>query len=178
LDSPPAQIEDLSPPSFQSLYSTPESASAAASAAKARAAQTPPVFGPARSLPDDDEESLSEQEEQLRPTTLPPSYPAVSGSSPQSSSSSAASRVVADTKAALPRDTKDGPAKDLDDGEPPPPYSEGGSPIKSFTYIMASAGGPASIITQVSQNAGPPINALTAGMFGDVYDVFQGLNNI
>lgn len=34
---------------------------------------------------------------------------------------------------------------------------------------MASTGGPASIITQVSQNSGPPINALTAGMFG-VYD--------
>ncbi|KNG51472.1 P-loop containing nucleoside triphosphate hydrolase protein [Stemphylium lycopersici] len=78
---------------------------------------------------------------------------------PESSSSAAA---VAATKAALPHDTKDGSSsKDLDDGEPPPPYSEGSSPLESFTYVMASAGGPASIITQVSQtSAGPPINTL------------------
>jgi ATP-binding cassette subfamily F protein 3 len=78
------------------------------------------------------------------------------------SSSSAAAAAVAETKAALPRDTKDGSnSKDLDDGEPPPPYSEGDSPLDSFTYVMASAGGPASIITQVSQtSAGPPINTL------------------
>ncbi|PSN73125.1 P-loop containing nucleoside triphosphate hydrolase protein [Corynespora cassiicola Philippines] len=79
------------------------------------------------------------------------------------SSSSAAAATVAATKAALPRDTKDGSSsKDLDDGEPPPPYSEGSSPIDSFTYVMASAGGPASIITQVSQQSGgPPINTLS-----------------
>jgi ATP-binding cassette subfamily F protein 3 len=78
------------------------------------------------------------------------------------SSSSAAAAAAAETKAALPRDTKDGSnSKDLDDGEPPPPYSEGDSPLDSFTYVMASAGGPASIITQVSQtSAGPPINTL------------------
>lgn len=78
------------------------------------------------------------------------------------SSSSAAATAVAETKAALPRDTKDGSSsKDIDDGEPPPPYSEGSSPLESFTYVMASAGGPASIITQVSQSsAGPPINTL------------------
>ena len=78
------------------------------------------------------------------------------------SSSSAAAAAVAETKAALPRDTKVGSArKDIDDGEPPPPYSEGFSPLDSFTYVMASAGGPASIITQVSQtSAGPPINTL------------------
>jgi ATP-binding cassette subfamily F protein 3 len=78
------------------------------------------------------------------------------------SSSSAAAAAAAETKAALPRDTKDGSSsKDLDDGEPPPPYSEGDSPLESFTYVMASAGGPASIITQVSQSsAGPPINTL------------------
>lgn len=52
-------------------------------------------------------------------------------------------------------------SKDIDDGEPPPPYSEGSSPLESFTYVMASAGGPASIITQVSQQSGgPPINTL------------------
>lgn len=80
------------------------------------------------------------------------------------SSSSAAAAAVAETKAALPRDTKDGSSsKDIDDGEPPPPYSEGSSPLDSFTYVMATAGGPASIITQVSQGGGPPINTLGGG---------------
>ncbi|KAF1943218.1 P-loop containing nucleoside triphosphate hydrolase protein [Clathrospora elynae] len=66
------------------------------------------------------------------------------------------------SSAALSRDTKDSSrGKDVDDGEPPPPYSEGSSPLDAFTYVMASAGGPASIITQVSQSsAGPPINTL------------------
>ncbi|KAL6708483.1 ATP-binding cassette, regulator of translational elongation [Coniothyrium glycines] len=73
-----------------------------------------------------------------------------------------AAAAVAATKAALPQDNKDGSSsKDIDDGEPPPPYSEGSSPLASFSYVMASAGGPASIITQVSQtSAGPPINTL------------------
>nr|OQO23717.1 hypothetical protein B0A51_10925 [Rachicladosporium sp. CCFEE 5018] len=65
-----------------------------------------------------------------------------------------ASSVVADTKAALPRDTKYRQAgKELDDGEPPPPYTEGSSPLNGFTYVMASAG---SIITQVQQG-GPAL---------------------
>jgi ATP-binding cassette subfamily F protein 3 len=94
------------------------------------------------------------------------SPPAFSSAPPfTESSSSAAANAVAETKAALPRDTKDGSSsKDLDDGEPPPPYTEGTSPLESFTYVMASAGGPASIITQVSQqSAGPPINTLGGG---------------
>ena len=67
-----------------------------------------------------------------------------------------------ETKAALPQDTKvqSPPGKALDDGEPPPPYTEGSSPLDSFTYVMAAAGGAASIITQVQQTAGPPINTL------------------
>ncbi|RMZ78610.1 hypothetical protein DV738_g3733, partial [Chaetothyriales sp. CBS 135597] len=70
-------------------------------------------------------------------------------------------RAFADGKAALPRDTKaESSGKGVDDGEPPPPYSEGSSPIDSFTYVMASAGGPASIITQVQQTQGPPVNTL------------------
>lgn len=73
-----------------------------------------------------------------------------------------ASSVVADTKAALPRDTKDRQgSKDLDDGEPPPPYTEGSSPLDGFTYVMAAAG---SIITQVQQGGPAPINtALGSG---------------
>lgn len=90
------------------------------------------------------------------------SPPAFAPAPPFTESSSAAAAAAAETKAALPRDTKDGSSsKHLDDGEPPPPYSEGDSPLESFAYVMASAGGPASIITQVSQSsAGPPINTL------------------
>jgi hypothetical protein len=54
--------------------------------------------------------------------------------------------------------------KGVDDGEPPPPYTEGDSPLDSFTYIMASAGGPTSIITQVQQTPGAPINSLGGKM--------------
>lgn len=67
----------------------------------------------------------------------------------------------AEVQAALPRDTKgESSSRNLDDGEPPPPYTEGSSPIDAFTYVMAAAGGPSSIITQVQQSAGPPINTL------------------
>jgi hypothetical protein len=77
----------------------------------------------------------------------------------------AASSVVAETKAALPRDPKDkeGSSKDLDDGEPPPPYTEGSSPLEGFTYVMAAAGGAASIITQVQQSGPAPINTSLGG---------------
>lgn len=68
--------------------------------------------------------------------------------------------VVADTKAALPQDTKGEPSKKDEDTEPPPAYSEGSSPLESFTYLMAAAGGAASIITQVQQGGAPPINTL------------------
>ncbi|KAI9804305.1 MAG: hypothetical protein M1833_007112 [Piccolia ochrophora] len=68
--------------------------------------------------------------------------------------------AVAETKAALPPDTKrEQSGKGVDDGEPPPPYTEGSSPLDSFTYLMAAAGGPSSLITQVQQG-GPPINTL------------------
>ena len=68
---------------------------------------------------------------------------------------------VAETKSALPRDTKGEPSRKVEDAEPPPAYSEDDSrsPLHSFSYVMAAAGGAASIITQVQQG-GPPINAL------------------
>jgi hypothetical protein len=90
----------------------------------------------------------------------PPSGPAP----PFEESRSAESSVVAETKAALPRDTKDGQSsKDLDDGEPPPPYTEGSSPLEGFTYVMAAAGGAASIITQVQQGGPAPLNTALGG---------------
>lgn len=84
---------------------------------------------------------------------------------PPFTESASSAATAAATKAVLPRDPKASSSnKDLEDGEPPPPYTEGTSPLDSFTYLMASAGGPASIITQVSQTSqGPPINALAGG---------------
>jgi hypothetical protein len=122
----------------------------------------PPPFS-SLYFPPDAESSDANKAVDSSPPETPPAFsalPPLQGSS----SSAAAPSVVADTKAALPRDTKD-PSKDFDDGEPPPPYSEGSSPLASFTYVMATAGGPASIITQVSQG-GPaaPLNTLGSGM--------------
>lgn len=69
--------------------------------------------------------------------------------------------IVADTKASFTRESKgDSAGKSAEDGEPPPPYTEGSSPIQSFTYVMAAAGGASSLITQVQQVGGPPINTL------------------
>ncbi|KAL7932639.1 hypothetical protein V8C35DRAFT_281421 [Trichoderma chlorosporum] len=66
---------------------------------------------------------------------------------------------VAETKRALPRDTKGESSRKDDDAEPPPAYSEGDSPLLTFSFVMAAAGGASSIITQVQQG-GPPINAI------------------
>ncbi|KAL7924205.1 hypothetical protein ACQKWADRAFT_319713 [Trichoderma austrokoningii] len=66
---------------------------------------------------------------------------------------------VAETKRALPRDTKGESSRKDDDAEPPPAYSEGDSPLFAFSFVMAAAGGASSIITQVQQG-GPPVNAL------------------
>jgi hypothetical protein len=69
--------------------------------------------------------------------------------------------AVTETKNALPKDVKgESSGQKVDDpSEPPPAYSEGYSPLLSFTYLMAAAGGAASIITQVQQG-GPPVNTI------------------
>lgn len=68
----------------------------------------------------------------------------------------------AQTKAALPPDNRAESSKSAaEDSEPPPPYSEGSSPLDSFAYVMAAAGGPTSIITQVSQGGPAPVNTLS-----------------
>ncbi|KAI2021278.1 hypothetical protein LOZ39_003990 [Ophidiomyces ophidiicola] len=80
---------------------------------------------------------------------------------PASHSLATTSSVIADTKAALSKDTRgESSGKSRDDAEPPPPYTEGSSPLLSFSYVMAAAGGAASIITQVQQTGGPPLNTL------------------
>jgi len=85
------------------------------------------------------------------PDSSPP--PAFSPAPPIGATSASSSRnVEAETKAALPRDCKgESSIKGVEDGEPPPPYTEGSSPLDSFTYVMATTGGAASIITQVPQ---------------------------
>lgn len=70
------------------------------------------------------------------------------------------SPIVAETKASLSRDKEGESSGKSPDDEPPPPYTEGSSPLHSFTYVMAAAGGASSIITQVQPAGGPPINTL------------------
>ncbi|CAI6240809.1 unnamed protein product [Periconia digitata] len=119
----------------------------------------PPPFSSLYFPPNDGNEN-QQQDDEPNHQESPPAF-----SSSTHFNQSSSSAAAAETKAALPRDTKEGSSsKDIDDGEPPPPYSEGYSPLESFTYVMASAGGPASIITQVSQHSGgPPINTLGGG---------------
>ncbi|KAI9860399.1 MAG: hypothetical protein M1824_003174 [Vezdaea acicularis] len=103
----------------------------------------------------------------------------LAGPAPPFEDTPSSSRAVAETKAALPRDTKDRPpGKGSDDGEPPPPYTEGSSPLDSFTYLMAAAGGAASIITQVQQTGGPPINSLGGAFCESSSMIHRKLANI
>lgn len=83
--------------------------------------------------------------------------PSSSASAPEYTASS--SSVLEDTKAALPYDTKT-EKKVTEDELPPPAYTEGSSPLDGFSYVMAAAGGAASIITQVQQSGPAPINTL------------------
>lgn len=91
--------------------------------------------------------------------TAPAYSAALPGPSDTQSVSSSFSDTVAETKRALPRDTKTDTTGKEDEAEPPPAYSEGPSPLPSFGFLMATAGGASSIITQVQQG-GPPINAI------------------
>ncbi|KAJ9151126.1 WHI2-like protein P4H10.16c [Pleurostoma richardsiae] len=91
-----------------------------------------------------------------------PAYAPVAPGPSTEASRTAYQETVAETKRALPRDTKaESSARSSreEEAEPPPAYSEGSSPLHSFTYLMAAAGGASSIITQVQQG-GPPINAI------------------
>ncbi|KAL8712289.1 MAG: hypothetical protein Q9220_003440 [cf. Caloplaca sp. 1 TL-2023] len=78
-----------------------------------------------------------------------------------------ASEVEVETKAALAaKNEGESSSKSAEESEPPPPYTEGSSPLGSFTYVMAAAGGPASIITQVSP--GGPSQPSGGHSFADV----------
>ncbi|KAJ5353603.1 Dipeptidyl-peptidase 3, partial [Penicillium brevicompactum] len=102
------------------------------------------------------------------PPALAPPTPVEESLEPAPSSA-----VVADTKASFSEPKNEGSA---DDSEPPPPYTEGYSPLVSFTYVMAAAGGASSIITQVSQTGGPPINTL--GDIGGDENICLELRNV
>lgn len=134
---PPEHTDDDQPPAFNSDAAAPPFEGASSSSTSRLAAETKAV------LPRDLKESAA-------------------GSSAVSTSASTNSGAVA---SAGPRaDVKGATEKSnavLDDGEPPPPYTEGSSPLESFTYIMGATGGPASIITQVAQGGGAPVGALT-----------------
>lgn len=79
--------------------------------------------------------------------------------------------AVSETKAAPLEHSRNDKSKNREDNEPPPAYDEGSSPLDSFTYTMAATGGPASIITQVSQGGAPPMNTL-GGMQSSPWLIF------
>lgn len=134
-------LPSLSPPPFSSLYFPPPSSPDTFRTALVEP-DPPPEFCPGPSV-----EGAVEATEVYN-----------------TAATSVATTVEAEAKAALPKDTKgESSHKGTEEGEPPPPYTEGSSPLDSFTYLMAATGGPTSIITQVQQGGGPPLNTL-AGM--------------
>ncbi|KAK7976557.1 chloramphenicol resistance protein [Apiospora arundinis] len=133
-------------------------------------------YASAEDLADDHFESLPSNEKSPAPSTAHPASAAApayapratsSAVPPQDSTSSAPASaayqdVVAETKRSLPPDNKPESSgqKSDDPNEPPPAYTEGYSPLLSFTYLMAAAGGASSIITQVQQGGPGPINTI------------------
>lgn len=144
---PASEASSSRPPPFSSLYGP---------------------FGDTCSAYSDEQErsppgksATSVSAESLSATAAPAYAPTAPGpSDPQTAAQSSFQDTVEETKRALPRDTKgESTASKDDEVEPPPAYSEGPSPLISFSFIMASAGGASSLITQVQQG-GPPVNAL------------------
>lgn len=141
------------PPSFSSLFPTPQDHGGPGSVLEPCEPYKSTVADPG------DDNCPSASASAAAPAYAPPDQVAAPESS---NSASAALRFQDETKRALPQDTKahagSSSSKD-DDAEPPPAYSEGSSPLHSFTYLMAAAGGASSIITQVQQG-GPSLNPL------------------
>ncbi|KAL8802424.1 MAG: hypothetical protein Q9182_003847, partial [Xanthomendoza sp. 2 TL-2023] len=99
------------------------------------------------------------------PPPFAPAYPAAPQHTPESELELATETGFAANKEA------ESSVRSAEEKEPPPPYTEGPSPLGSFTYLMAAAGGPASIITQVPQGGPPPREGHTfAGMRWQHYD--------
>ncbi|KAL9604474.1 MAG: hypothetical protein Q9219_000439 [cf. Caloplaca sp. 3 TL-2023] len=137
--SSPSANQITAPPPFSTLYLYPEESSDRFKSAVAEPNSSPP-----------------------------PPFLAAQPADPDASSNSLG--VEGRTGGGLPIDSKaESSNPNAEEKEPPPPYSEGPSPLGSFTYMMAAAGGPASIITQVSPGGPPPPggNAFS----GDTYPV-------
>ncbi|KAK7931786.1 general stress response protein Whi2 [Apiospora marii] len=178
-------IQDLDPSRGRSpppRYPYPASeASGSASLSIPHTRPAPPPFfdlyeyASAEDLADEHFESLPSTEKSPAPSTAHSASAAAPAYAPRATSSSvpplslasaahasaAYQDVVAETKRSLPQDNKPESSgqKSDDPNEPPPAYTEGYSPLLSFTYLMAAAGGASSIITQVQQG-GPPINTI------------------
>ncbi|KAL8839491.1 MAG: hypothetical protein Q9170_001714 [Blastenia crenularia] len=136
----PSDQDIISGPTLPSASTPPSTAPPPFSALYISPEESPDPIKPAVAEPD---------------SCPPPPFAPVQPAGPALSFSSNAEPK---TKAALSSDTKaESSGQSAEEKEPPPPYSEGPSPLGSFTYIMAAAGGPASIITQVSpERPAPP----------------------
>ena len=100
------------------------------------------------------------------PEPPPPFYPT---SSLHPVPSASVPTVEQEIKAAIPGAPRGRSlSKAADDADPPPPYTDGSSPLDSFTYVMAAAGGPASIITQVEQTGPQQGNSLAGVIYIDL----------
>ncbi|KAI4862665.1 hypothetical protein F4820DRAFT_463525 [Hypoxylon rubiginosum] len=153
-----------SSPPPQYPYSASE-ASASTSFSLTASRHAPPAFSSLYTVDDhfklDSTSCGPSSEAGASSATAAPAYaPVASGSESPLERSASFDDAVAETKRALPQDVKGESSQKGDDpSEPPPAYSEGYSPLLSFTYLMAAAGGASSIITQVQQG-GPPVNAI------------------
>lgn len=141
------------PPPFSSLFTDTSPSPDQSAAASAVLEPCEPYKA---SVADADTLAVFGESSSAAPAYVPSDQQVVPGSS------SAARYLQDETKRALPQDTKAGSSRKEDEAEPPPAYSEGSSPLQSFTYLMAAAGGAASIITQVQQG-GPPGGINTIG---------------
>ncbi|KAL9617720.1 MAG: hypothetical protein Q9160_007494 [Pyrenula sp. 1 TL-2023] len=151
------------PPAEDQIYTDPPPISEASSSNPP--SPRPPPFSSLYFPPESELNRIKARVTEAEPSCLPVTAPAPSFE--ETIEEDQIERAHAETKAALPQDNKgESSGKGVDDGEPPPPYTEGSSPLESFTYVMAAAGGAASIITQVQQTGGPPINTLGAGDVG------------
>jgi dipeptidyl-peptidase-3 len=137
----------------------PDSPSSEASSSSFVSARPPPFLSLVYPPGTDSSRAKVIAAPESEPASLSPYNPPLPEEEPLEPDSSLS--LVAETKASSTRDSKEySPGKSAEEGEPPPPYTEGSSPIDSFTYVMAAAGGASSIITQVQQAGGPPINTL------------------
>ena len=165
--------DDAEPPYTESAEDPPPPASPSTLPSSAPPPFSSLYFPPAHP-PDRFRASVTEPDSDPPPAFYP--APPVEGAA-----TGRVSVAEAETKAALPADTKGESSKSGEDEEAPPPYTEGSSPLDSFTYVMAAAGGAASIITQVHQGGPAPVNTLAGTeyldikcwKFGSCYSVLQ-----